>query len=57
MSNDNNVDNKNIDWNAVLKKEAIGTGGVDLCEVYGVGDAYIITKKGLSDKKWYHIPI
>ena len=55
MSNGNNVDN-NIDWNTVLKKEAIGTGGVDLGEVYGVGDAYIITQKGLSDKKWYHIP-
>ena len=55
MSNGNNVDN-NIDWNIVLKKEAIGTGGVDLGEVYGVGDAYIITQKGLSDKKWYHIP-
>jgi hypothetical protein len=35
MSNDNNVYN-NIDWNTVLKKEAIGTGGVDLGEVYGV---------------------
>jgi stress response protein YsnF len=57
MSNDNNnVDNNNIDWNTVLKKEAIGAGGVDLGEVYGVGDAYIITQKGLSDKKWYHIP-
>lgn len=55
MSNGNNVGN-NIDWNTVLKKEAIGTGGVDLGEVYGVGDAYIITQKGLSDKKWYHIP-
>ncbi|MDP8907083.1 MAG: YsnF/AvaK domain-containing protein [Thermoproteota archaeon] len=55
MSDGNNVDN-NIDWNTVLKKEAIGTGGVDLGEVYGVGDAYIITQKGLSDKKWYHIP-
>src|SRR5919107_2132952 len=55
MSNENNVDD-NIDWNAVLRKEAIGTGGVDLGEVYGVGDAYIITQKGLSDKKWYHIP-
>ena len=29
---------------------------MDLGEVYGVGDAYIITQKGLSDKKWYHIP-
>lgn len=55
MSNDNNMDNS-IDWNTVLRKEAIGTGGVDLGEVYGVGDVYIITQKGLSDKKWYHIP-
>ncbi|MEJ7641987.1 MAG: YsnF/AvaK domain-containing protein [Candidatus Nitrosocosmicus sp.] len=55
MSDGNNLDN-NIDWNTVLKKEAIGTGGVDLGEVYGVGNAYIITQKGLSDKKWYHIP-
>jgi uncharacterized protein (TIGR02271 family) len=55
MSDGNNLDN-GIDWNTVLKKEAIGTGGVDLGEVYGVGDAYIITQKGLSDKKWYHIP-
>ena len=55
MSDGNNLDNS-IDWNTVLKKEAIGTGGVDLGEGYGVGDAYIITQKGLSDKKWYHIP-
>lgn len=55
MSNDNDMNN-DIDWSGVLRKEAIGSGGVDLGEVYGVGDAYIITQKGLSDKKWYHIP-
>ncbi len=50
MSNDNDMNN-DIDWSGVLRKEAIGSGGVDLGEVYGVGDAYIITQKGLSDKK------
>ncbi|MBA3751057.1 MAG: hypothetical protein H0X03_09255, partial [Nitrosopumilus sp.] len=54
MSNDNNKDN-NIDWNAVLRKEAVGINGVDLGVIYGVGDLYIITQKGLLDKKWYHI--
>jgi stress response protein YsnF len=47
---------KNIDWNAVIKKEAVGIGGIDLGEVYDVKDEYIITQKGLLDKKWYHIP-
>jgi uncharacterized protein (TIGR02271 family) len=48
---------KNIDWDTVIKKEAIGIGGVDLGEVYSVEDAFIVTQKGLVDKKWYHIPI
>jgi hypothetical protein len=48
---------KNIDWDTVIKKEAIGIGGVDLGEVYSVVDAYIVTQKGPVDKKWYHIPI
>jgi len=47
---------KNIDWNGVIKKEAVGIGGVDLGEVYDVKDKYIVTQKGLLDKKWYHIP-
>ncbi len=51
MSSDNN-----IDWNSVIKKEAIGIGGVDLGEVYKIEDTYIILQKGLLDKKWYHIP-
>ena len=54
MSTINN--NNNIDWNSVIKKEAIGIGGVDLGEVYAVEDEYIATQKGLVDKKWYHIP-
>ena len=55
MSANNNKDS--IDWNNVLKKEAIGTDGLDLGEVHEVGDTYIITQKGLLNKKRYHLPI
>jgi uncharacterized protein (TIGR02271 family) len=55
MSTTNNKDN--IDWNNVVKKEAIGIDGLDLGEVHEVGDTYIITQKGLLNKKRYHIPI
>ena len=47
---------KNIDWGGVVKKEAIGIDGLDLGKVHDVGDTYIITQKGLINKKRYHIP-
>src|SRR4051794_15409540 len=47
---------KSIDWNSVIKKEAVGIGGIDLGEVYEIKDEYIVTQKGFLDKKWYHIP-
>jgi uncharacterized protein (TIGR02271 family) len=55
MSSSSNIDN--IDWNNVVKKEAIGTDGLDLGTVHAVGDTYIVTQKGLLNKKRYHIPI
>ena len=55
MPTDNNKDS--IDWKNVIKKEAIGIDGMDLGEVHEVGDTYIITQKGLINKKRYHIPI
>jgi uncharacterized protein (TIGR02271 family) len=55
MSTIHNKDN--INWNDVIKKEAIGTDGLDLGEVHEVGDTYITTQKGLLNKKRYHIPI
>jgi uncharacterized protein (TIGR02271 family) len=55
MSANNNKDS--INWDNVVKKEAIGTDGLDLGEVHEVGDTYIITQKGLLNKKRYHIPI
>ncbi|HYZ95966.1 MAG TPA: YsnF/AvaK domain-containing protein, partial [Nitrososphaeraceae archaeon] len=36
---------------------AIGIDGLDLGEVSEVGDTYVITQKGLLNKKRYHIPI
>ncbi|HEY6536154.1 MAG TPA: YsnF/AvaK domain-containing protein [Candidatus Nitrosocosmicus sp.] len=48
--------NKNIDWNKVIKKEAIGVDGLDLGKVHDVRDTYIITQRGFIDKKRYHIP-
>ncbi len=55
MPTDNNKDS--IDWKSVIKREAIGIDGMDLGEVHEVGDTYIITQKGLINKKRYHIPI
>lgn len=55
MSTTNN--RENIDWNNVVKKGAIGIDGLDLGEVHEVGDTYVITQKGLLNKKRYHIPI
>ena len=47
---------KSIDWNSVIKKEAVGIGGIDLGEVHEIKDEYIVTQKGLLDRKWYQIP-
>jgi len=54
MSSENN--NGNIDWSSIVKKEAIGNEGLDLGEVHEVGESYIITQRGLINKKRYHIP-
>jgi uncharacterized protein (TIGR02271 family) len=55
MTVSNNKDH--INWNNVIKKEVIGTGGLDLGEVVQVGDNFIIIQKGLLNKKRYIIPI
>lgn len=46
----------NIDWNNVVKKEAIGLNGEDLGEVSEVGNSFIVTQKGIINKKRYYIP-
>ncbi|HYF98879.1 MAG TPA: DUF2382 domain-containing protein [Candidatus Saccharimonadales bacterium] len=55
MSVSNN--NKKINWDNVLKKEVIGTDGLDLGEMVEVGNNFIIVQKGLLNKKKYIIPI
>lgn len=49
--------NKDINWNNVIEKEAVGMDGLDLGKVKQVGDTFIITEKGLINKKKYHLPI
>src|SRR5215210_472008 len=46
----------NIDWNNVVKKEAIGMNGEDLGEVLEVSNSFIITQKGIINKKRYYLP-
>lgn len=51
----NNKDN--INWNNVIKKEVVGTDGLDLGEVVQVGDNFVIIQRGLLNKKKYTIPM
>ena len=51
-----NNDGNSIDWDNVVKKEAIGLNGEDLGEVLEVGSTYIITQKGIINKKRYYLP-
>lgn len=48
---------KNIDLNSLAEKEAVGTDGLDLGTVKEIGDTFIITQKGLINKKKYHLPV
>ena len=49
-------ENNNIDWKNAVKKEAIGLNGEDLGEVLEVGNSFIITQKGIINKKRYYLP-
>jgi uncharacterized protein (TIGR02271 family) len=49
-------DGNNIDWDNIIKKEAIGLNGEDLGEVLEVGKTHIITQKGIVNKKRYYLP-
>ena len=54
MQASNNKDN--IDWKNVVKKEVIGTDGLDLGEVAEIGDNFVVIQKGLFNKKRFIIP-
>ncbi len=45
-----------IDWPAVVKKEARGLNGEDLGEVQQVSDIHVKIEKGLIDKMSFSIP-
>jgi uncharacterized protein (TIGR02271 family) len=46
----------NIDWDNIIKKEAIGLNGEDLGEVLEVGKSHVVTQKGILNKKRYYLP-
>ena len=46
----------NIDWDNIVKKEAIGLNGEDLGEVLEVRKSHIVTQKGILNKKRYYLP-
>jgi hypothetical protein len=45
-----------INWDKVIKKEARGINDDDLGEVQSIGTNYVITVKGIANKKTYYIP-
>ena len=45
-----------INWDEVIKKEARGKNDEDLGEVQEIGDAYVLTQKGLVSKEKFYIP-
>jgi uncharacterized protein (TIGR02271 family) len=48
--------NQHIPWEEVIKKEARGTDNYDLGEVQQVTSDYVLTQKGIVEKKWFQIP-
>ena len=48
---------KDIDFKTAIGKEAIGIDGLDLGKVVETGDTYIVTQRGLIDKKKYYLPV
>ena len=45
-----------IDWPAVMKKEARGLNGEDLGKVQYVSDTYVTIEKGMIEKTFFSIP-
>jgi hypothetical protein len=45
-----------IDWPAVMKKEARGMNGEDLGKVQQVSDTYVTIEKGMIEKTFFSIP-
>jgi hypothetical protein len=45
-----------IDWNNVIKKEARGNDDDNLGEVQEIGETYVLTQKGVANKKRFYLP-
>ena len=54
---DESIKSKNINLDGVIKKEVIGIDGLDLGKVIEIGNTFVVTQRGLIDKKKYHLPI
>ena len=50
------MDEKIIDWEKVIKKEARGIDDYDLGEVQEINEQHVITKKGVVDKDKFYLP-
>ena len=44
---------KNINLDYIIKKEVLGIDGLDLGKVIEIGETYVVTQRGLIDKKKY----
>jgi stress response protein YsnF len=51
------IKSKNINLDDVLGKEVLGIDGLDLGKVVEIGETFVVTQRGLLDKKKYHLPI
>ena len=54
---DESIKSKNINLDEVIKKEVIGIDGLDLGKVIEIGNTFVVTQRGLIDKKKYHLPV
>lgn len=44
-----------MNWNEVIKKEALGTNDKDFGEVQGFSNRYVLAQKGMINKEKYFI--
>lgn len=45
-----------LDWNDIVKKQALGNNNIDLGEVKAVGKRYVMTQKGTLLKEIFYFP-
>ncbi|MFL6393310.1 MAG: hypothetical protein ACJ708_01450 [Nitrososphaeraceae archaeon] len=55
-SSEGSDENKNIDWDDVIKKEARGINDADFGEVQLIIGDTVITEKGIADKDRFYLP-